>query len=305
MEKRVSRTEMLFSLGFLFMLICAVGAFFYGVKVGSDRTEAKYVPSKHLNANAAVKENAYQQQDLVSFYHTVFLPYREFQNEWQKSVDKLTSGQATDPASTFKELASLAENKYKEVSKADAVSQVSPLLVEAQNSLLKSLKLFSDAAGRQAGNANAVKASVMVTQIEKDAYYQQAVSYSLQAQKAYYTSMVKWSASVDPDLPGDYEAPKLLNLSDWKKLPLIVKNKLMADQLASRSLLADYYPQDLSSKVDLFIHSGQPSVMKVKTVSAVVDLLIGTEAVRAGDFTANKTRLYTKELLPQLPFFIS
>jgi hypothetical protein len=305
MEKRVSRTEMLFSLGFLFMLICAVGAFFYGVKVGSDRTEAKYVPSKHLNANAAVKENAYQQQDLVSFYHTVFLPYREFQNEWQKSVDKLTSGQATDPASTFKELASLAENKYKEVSKADAVSQVSPLLVEAQNSLLKSLKLFSDAAGRQAGNANAVKASVMVTQMEKDAYYQQAVSYSLQAQKAYYTSMVKWSASVDPDLPGDYEAPKLLNLSDWKKLPLIVKNKLMADQLASRSLLADYYPQDLSSKVDLFINSGQPSVMKVKTVSAVVDLLIGTEAVRAGDFTANKTRLYTKELLPQLPFFIS
>ena len=43
MEKRITRTEMLFSLGFLFMLIFAVGAFFYGVKIGSDKTEAKLV----------------------------------------------------------------------------------------------------------------------------------------------------------------------------------------------------------------------------------------------------------------------
>ena len=35
MEKRITRTEMLFSLGFLFMLVFAVGAFFYGVKIGS------------------------------------------------------------------------------------------------------------------------------------------------------------------------------------------------------------------------------------------------------------------------------
>jgi len=80
MEKRLTRTEMLFSLGFLFMLVFAVGAFFYGVKMGSDKTEAKFIEqTKHLSSGNVKSATAYQQQDLVSFYHTVFLPYREFE----------------------------------------------------------------------------------------------------------------------------------------------------------------------------------------------------------------------------------
>ena len=86
MEKRLNRTDLGFSLMFLLMLIIAVGAFFYGVKVGGDRvrteqTEAAAV-EKAKAASAASLPSAYQQQDLVSFYHTVFLAYREFENEW-------------------------------------------------------------------------------------------------------------------------------------------------------------------------------------------------------------------------------
>lgn len=305
MDKRLTRTEMLFSLGFLFMLICAVGAFFYGVKIGSDKTEAKYVPSKPLNATAGVKEIAYQQQDLVSFYHTVFLPFREFQSEWQTTMDKISSGAAADPASSLKELSSLAAAKYKEAIKADAAPAVSPLLVNAQNNTLKGLKLFGQAADRQISGANSVKPSVLLAQLAKDVYYQQAVSHALTAQKQYYAAMLKWSASVDPDMPGDYEASKGLELTAWKTLPLVVKNKLMADQLSLRQTMADYYPQDLAARVDLFIGSGQPSKMGVKTVAAAVDLLLGTEAVRPGDFAGNKARLYADELLPQLPIFVS
>ena len=75
------------------MLVFAVGAFFYGVKIGSDKTEAKLVQyTIHLSSNNSNGILAYQQQDLVSFYHTVYLPYREFQNEWFDTLHKLSSG---------------------------------------------------------------------------------------------------------------------------------------------------------------------------------------------------------------------
>ena len=81
MDKHLSRFQMLFSLGFIFMLVLAVAAFFAGVEVGSSRTESRY-EAKKLLAAASSSKPSYSQQDLVSFYHTVFSPYREFQNEW-------------------------------------------------------------------------------------------------------------------------------------------------------------------------------------------------------------------------------
>jgi hypothetical protein len=34
-----------------------------------------------------------------------------------------------------------------------------------------------------------------------------------------------------------------------------------------------------------------------------VELLIGTDAVRSGDFIRGKTKFYSSETLPQIPFF--
>jgi len=305
MDKRLTRTEMLFSLGFLFMLICAVGAFFYGVKIGTDRTEERFAPSEPAAVKSGVRDIAYQQQDLVSFYHTVFLPFREFVTEWQAAVGKIGSGQTTDPSSAFRELSSLAQDSYAEVMKAEAAPANSPLLGSAQNNLLKSLKLFGQAADRQVNGANALKPALLLNQLAKDAYYKEAVSLSVQAQQMYYASMLKWSASVDPDLPGDFDSSEGLDLATWKKLSLVIKLKVMADILEERRLLTGYYPQDLAARLDQFIASGQPAKLGVKTVQAAVDLLLGTDAVRPGDFSANRTRFYADELLPQLPFFIS
>lgn len=304
MEKRLTRTEMLFSLGFIFMLVVAVGAFFVGLQVGADRTEAKYVPSKKLNAEADVKVTAYQQQDLVSFYHTVFSPYREFSDQWVAEIDKMKAGLSTEPGSKLKELSALANKQYAEASQS-AVSAASPLLVEAQTNLLRSLKLFAQTAERHYSKADSITAGELIAAIGADAYYHQALEYSLLAQKQYYDAMMKWGASLNPDIPAEFQSAGMMEISTWKAQPLVVKNKLMADQLASRNLLTGYYPQDLVARVDQFISSGQASNMKIQTVAAVVDLLLSTDAVRSGDFQANKSRYYSKELLPQLPFFIS
>jgi len=304
MEKRLTRTEMLFSLGFIFMLILAMGAFFVGLKVGSDRTEAKYVPSKKLNAEAEAKVTAYEQQDLVSFYHTVFLPYREFMNEWVAEVDKLKAGLTSEPASKLKELSSLADKQYDAASKA-VVSNVSPLLVDAQTNMLKSLKLFAEAMERHRGTADGGNSAEVIAAIGKDVYYREALEFSLQAQQDYYAAMLKWNASIDPDMPEDFIAPKLMEIGDWNAQPLIIKNKLMAEELHSRMLLTAYYPQDLTARIDQFISSGQAANMKIKTVSSIVDLLVSTDAVRTDDFLTFKERYYADAVLPQLPFFIS
>ncbi|RAP76419.1 hypothetical protein [Paenibacillus montanisoli] len=303
MEKRLTRTEMLFSLGFLFMLVIAVGAFFYGVKIGSEQTEAKLVENtKHLSGNNPGIATAYQQQDLVSFYHTVFLPYREFQTSWFETIHKLTSQQLTDVSSALKELSSVAEQKYDEAEHA-SVPKSSPLLETAQLQLLKSLRMFSETAQRAAVSAKDMNTADLMKALEKDAYYTQGVKFAVAGQQSYYESMLKWSSSVNPNIPNHYDASAVLTIEQWKPLPLTVKNKLMADQLNARKELSPFYPQDLSSRVDQFIYSGQANNMKMKSVDAIVDLLISTEAVRSGDFSQSKAELYAKELLPQLPFF--
>ncbi|MFX3633519.1 MAG: hypothetical protein ACE3L7_24520 [Candidatus Pristimantibacillus sp.] len=300
MEKRLTRSAMLFSLGFIFMLVFAVSAFFYGVKIGSAKTEERFEQAQQSNSKDKTA-SPYQQQDLVSYYHTVFLPYREFQTEWFNSMNKLTQGQTTDARSTFKDLANLAKQKNKEASSFDM--QKSPLLGEAQVNTIRSLELFEKVSNEAASSSKSLTASELQQSITKKDSYITAVNQSLIAQQAYYSAMLKWGSNVDPNIPGEYKLPSILEINQWKELPLTVKNKLMSDQLLSRKQLTSYYPQDITSRVDEFINSGQPAKMKVRSISAVVELLINTEAVRSGDFTNNKAKLYEKEILPLLPFF--
>ena len=54
MEKQLTRSAMFYSIGFIFMLVCAVGAFFYGVQYGSEQTKTSY-EMKQLNSEAKSK----------------------------------------------------------------------------------------------------------------------------------------------------------------------------------------------------------------------------------------------------------
>lgn len=301
MEKRLTKTAMLFSIGFVFMLVCTVGAFLYGIQIGTEKTEAKYVTGDEGSERTDASAGQYQQQDLVSFYHTVFLPYREFQNEWFDSMDKLSQGKTIEATSMFKDLANLAKSKAKEASSINM--QKSPLLGQSQVSYIRSLKLFEEAADKAAVSTKTLTFNQLQKTVVQEKSYLSASQFALSAQQAYYSAMLKWAATVDLDIPQDYKASAMLELSRWTKLELTIKNKLMADQLLTRKKLTAYYPQDLTSRVDEFVDSGQAAKMKLHTVSAVVDLLINTEAVRTGDFTESKSRLYQQDLLPQLPFF--
>jgi hypothetical protein len=305
MDKRLNRTDLGFSLAFLLMLIIAIGAFFYGVKVGTERVRAEQLAAQESSKpKAEPAQYAYQQQDLVSFYHTVFLPYREFQKAWFDAQDKWSSDPSADLSASMKELAKTADAKYKKIQVA-FVAYSSPLLKDAQNDYLKSLKLFSDSFTEMASSANQGTAAQLAESLNAQAFYKEGLKFSLAGQNAYYTSMLKWGSTVNTEIPSDYKIPSVIELSRWKKFPLIVKNKAIADYLSSHALFSSYQPHDLTARIDQFIRSGQADKMKQKTVGSIAELLIGTDAVRSGDFLKNKSVLYVNEQLPQLPFFSS
>lgn len=291
---------MLISLGFLFMLVCTVGAFFFGIRVGTDRTTANFEVQKQLNSKPAVTA-ALQQQDLVSFYHTVFMPYREFQLEWIEAIEQANVKQTADMPADMKRMSSLAQQKFNEISAIKVPS--SSLLDQAQQQLLKSLSAFQSESKKLAGGGGQ-SVDQLLASMRKDQLYTQAVSLSLHGQQSYYDAMLKWAAGTNPDIPGEIVMPKDMKIAAWNKLPLVAKNKLSADIVAAGGSLVNYYPQDLSSRIDEFIGSGQADKLKLGLIGPISELLSDTKAVRSGDYKSNMSRLYSNQVLPQLPFFL-
>ncbi|KIL34865.1 hypothetical protein SD71_17850 [Cohnella kolymensis] len=272
------------------------------MKVGSQRVEAQYAAKEPAEAEPSPPANAYQQQDLVAFYHTVFLPYREFQNDWFAALNDWLADPAADRSASMKELSKSAEQKYTAIKRVQ-VPQISPLLKDAQNSYLKSLKLFKESFDKGAAQANQGPAAITMDKLNADAYFKEARSQSLAAQKNYYDAMLKWAASVNLDIDGEFKAANDLEVTKWKSLPLIIKLKVTADYLADHTLHTPYLPHDLTARVDQFISSGQSAKKKLKTFDAIAELMTSTEAVRNGDFLEMKARFYGDQQLPQLPFF--
>src|SRR5437868_3931702 len=99
MNKRLSRSDYILSLIFIFMLICVIGAFFYGIQLGTTRVEAKQQALIDKKIEIAKGMTSYNQTYLVSFYHTIYLPFKEFQTVWFKDMSDIEmKGSTLDPA---------------------------------------------------------------------------------------------------------------------------------------------------------------------------------------------------------------
>lgn len=298
MSSRNTRTQMLYTLGFLFFLISAFAAFFTGVKVGADKTEAKY----QLDDMSSYEEfsGSYQQQDLVTFYHNVFLPYREFKRNWNEELDTLTrSTDSRENAAVLKNLTLLADKQYEKVTQ-DSIFTNSPLLYESQLNILKSLTLFSQASSKvSAGSSGAETAKIL----KSDKFTTSAMSFGLTAQKNFYDAMLKWGSKINSKIPGQTGDLKTISFIQWKKMPLLLKNASIAELMVKRGIYAGYDPQDITAKIDDMIYSGTASSLSLKDVQSSVTLLISTGAVQEQDFMKWREQYYGKEIVPQLPFF--
>jgi len=282
------------------MLILVVAAFFSGVKVGADRMDAKYDYLK-VAPSAPDFSDSYQQKDLVTFYHTVFLPYRVFKSEWVTQTEAINRNEdASKNKKLLKNLNRLADEKYAEVMKNNMYAS-SPLLQDAQINLLKSLRLFGDSVSNLS-TSNQKSGEHIMKELQQEIYYKSATKYGLLAQKNYYAAMLKWGAKIDSNIPEQYAYQKQLSLKEWDEYPLIVKNAAVSSILLNNSMYGAYDPQDMTSKIDYMLNSGSAQSLKLTNVQSVINLLNRTDAVKENDFMKKKN-LYKKELLPQLPFF--
>lgn len=304
MDKRLNRSDYIFSLVFVFLLVCVAGAFFFGMKIGESRTETKYAAILAKQEEASKRPGAYDQRLLVSFYHTIFAPYREFTNRWFDKLKEMELQPASvDAAAVMKELAKAADEKYAELSKA-AAPETSPLLVESHQNLLKGLRLFADAAKKMQSKANAMHPGALLAEIDKDAYFQEAKKFALQGQQQYYHSIVKWNETVDGQVKGaNLLGQSGYTLKDWSGMSLNVKNAAVAAVLLNDKRFMPLYPQDMTVRIDELIANGQAKKLNLNDIQSIVGLLGDTNAARKGDFVQRKDKWYAGETMPQLPFF--
>ncbi|MEK8127437.1 hypothetical protein WMW72_05865 [Paenibacillus filicis] len=301
MEKRLTRTDYLFAITFIFMLVVAMGAFFYGLQLGQQRATEKYEEQLFKQKEQNDGFTAYHQQYLVSFYHTIYQPYREFHKAWFDKMDKLQSNHATDSSLLLKELAKQAQSVYDNLAQKSTPAS-SPLLQEAQKDYMKSLKLFSEALPGFAAKANAIPGSDLVAQLQADAYLGEARNFALKAENEYYDAIIKWAETSVPQFkPVDVTKP--LAVKDWSPLSLNMKNAYLTNWLLSTRRYEAFTPQDLSGRIDDMIVSGQTKKMNLTDINAIAEMLVATDAVREGDFLRVKNKLYANETLPQLPFY--
>jgi hypothetical protein len=303
MEKRLTRTDYLFALMFIFMLVCILGAFFYGLRLGQTKSDQKYDKILHADQASSVPEvGAYDQQVLVSYYHTIFLPFREFQNKWFELLSQIESGNANvDAASVLNELYKIANEKYT-ILQSKNMPASSPLLVQSHQGYLKSLKLFADSLHAYQSKANAQSHAQLLEAIGKDAYFLEAKTQALTAQKNYFDSILAWNGTFDPDIEY-FDANNDANLDQWRAMNFNVKNVYITAKLLKNKAFSPFYPQDLTIRIDEFIASGQAKKLNVTDVNQSMELLLSTNAVRTGDFVKGKSKWYANEMLPQLPFF--
>lgn len=302
MLKKLTLLDYIYSLVFIFLLICIVGAFFFGVQIGKDRSAAKYEELLTIKKGEEHQLDAYHQQYLVSFYHTVFLPYREFQKNWfdtMTAIELRTSSRSGE--SLMKDVAAIAEEKYAEIKKVNLPSS-SSLLVEAQTNFLQSLKLFTSAAGETDLSASGL---TLIQNIEKSAFYTEAKNFGLEGLTRYYRSIRLWNESEKPLANKALAAEEALTIEQWKSLNLNLKNEFISSWLLRSQNYNNFYVQDLVLRIDELIESGQADRMGIKEVTNIADTLVATKAVRYGDFIVGKSKYYESELLPQLPFFFA
>jgi hypothetical protein len=306
MEKRLSRSDYLFALLFIFMLIFIIAAFFYGMSKGEEKVRTAYEELQNKKKEQQQLLPAYNQQYLVSFYHTIFAPYIDFEKKWFELQDNLEfQTGSVDPADSLKQLSNIAARSFDAIAPM-AMPASSPLLQEARQQYMNSLNLFAETFNRFRSEANSVKGAELLKRLEADEQYQKAKQAAVTAQADYYEAMELWYKSDDftfETLVYSEESP--LGLKDWSTRNLLAKNGYIASYMQQAVMFKPYMPQDLAARIDEAIMTGRAAQLNITTVKQLIDLFVTTNAIRPGDFLKMKEKFYSREPLPQLPFFLA
>ncbi|TCZ81245.1 hypothetical protein E0485_02935 [Paenibacillus albiflavus] len=303
MEKRLTRTDYLFAILTIFMLVCVLGAFFIGYNIGSSRADDRYQSViESYNTKMSTPET-YSSQALVSFYHNMYLPYNKFQKAWFETINDIKADPESKKTSAkIRSLASYAEKTLDNLqAKVNSISPSNPLLQSANTEYIASLQSFITGLENLDKHAKSVTSNQLISLIDTSTQIQEAKQHAVKAQSDYYNSMVKWGQFTDATVKS-IGADQPLSIDEWTKLSLLSKNEYIAARHYADVKFTAYMPQDLTYRIDEFIQSGQNDKLNLKQVTDIIALITSMDAVKPADFIENKTK-YTNQLLPDIPFF--
>ncbi|MDK8179445.1 hypothetical protein [Paenibacillus sp. UMB4589-SE434] len=302
MERNPTKIQFLFSMSFLFTLILCIAAFFYGVKYGTDQTEDKY--SKQLQQIYAESHpGSYQQQDLVSYYHNVFRPYREFEIRWFDTLAKLSQNNHKAVESLSK-LQHMAQEQYKLI-KLVALSKGASELTLSQANYAASLSRFNDGLNHIIRNARQQDSKLDASHIQQQTQIKEAMKFALKGQQQYYSSILVWSRAQDDTIKQPSLKSKA-STEQWKTSSFSAKNKYIADYLLHQGVIKPFLPQDLTARVDEITRQAGRSSTAVnsQSVDHIIKQLLSTNGVHAQDYKRVKGALYKVDSIPMLPMFV-
>ncbi|MCR8642329.1 hypothetical protein NV379_06610 [Paenibacillus sp. N1-5-1-14] len=303
MEKRLTRTDYLIATLTIFMLVCVLGAFFIGFKIGKDRTDKQWqqVATQEAKANSQIQ--SYDQQQLALFYHSIYIPYKNFQSKWFQTEDELgRNSQTVNSANAVKDLVKLADSIQKEL-QDKSMPENSPLLQQASSHYQTSLQSFNKGLQSFVAKANSMPGTDLIHAMSVDAQLQEAKKSALTAQKEYYTSIVKWQQSNNPKAASkSLDSTKKISFEEWNTSNIHMKNEYIATLMLQSGSYSEYLPHDMTARIDELLAKGEMQNLGISDVPAAVQLLNGTNAVRTDYFTKLKAK-YAQETLPNVPFF--
>ncbi|MBC8081109.1 MAG: hypothetical protein H7X86_12240, partial [Gorillibacterium sp.] len=249
---------------------------------------------------------AYDQSQLVSFYYQSNAPFDSFRETWFTGMKDLERIEIHKEAvATLEKLAKRADAVYENMQETGGMLEQSPLLKEAHTHYLKSLKLFSQEAGKFITADKKINGKTLKRELDTDPGILEAKRFALIAQNEYYNSILKWNLNMTPELK-DNELTKKEDLTtvEWNQLNLNQKNVFLTNMMLLQPLFANFAPQDLAVKVDTLLDSSQEGKIKFKHISEAVKILVATGAISNGDYLAMETTRYDNEIIPLVPSLV-
>ncbi len=301
MAKRLTAVDLLIVCGLMFTLVVGVGAFFGGLYVGKTKTETQYRELiLELSDDQNQKTISYHQKQLMQFYYGVWQPYMQFSDAWFAQIQPL---QATRNGVAEKFDVSLLAREIEKAltkSKTTIFPDVSPLLTDAKKDYVRSLQQFAEAV-----KFLAKKPTITMQVIEKEPHVVEGKTYALRAQAQFYEAIRQWDI-LKNKAKNDHAVleKNTLPLPVWRTLSLNSKNTWMAKYMLGAQWFTPYFPHDVVSRIDALDVAGKLSDKTTTSLADAITMIKGTDAVRLGDFLAQKAQLYPKETLPLLPVFL-
>lgn len=302
MSNRLSKADFFVIFMILLSLACLIGGFFLGANIGKGKAEKefnRYVEDMSVQGLDTDSLN-YSHTDFVSFYHQVYIPFKEFRNAY---ID--FEQQVQDPDQTLKELSKsvdmqkLTINVKKELESAH-IPNTSPLLQQSRKEYILALQAY-ELGFKNLFSLDNEQAEPVHTLIQEWDDFLVGKNHWLKGQSLFYEALVLWeSFFVTKENPKLVENASNYTLHEWAQLSFHHRNDLIAKVLADQKIVTTFNPEDVTVYLDAL--SKHSNLNKQQKVVEALQFLIASNSIRQGEFL-EKIKEYDSVDFPMVPLF--